>query len=73
MYRKICLAELKRDVLYKDSDFEIDSDNAADLKQFELPYQSTTNKPTTDGSVVGPQLHSTKKQEQGSAWWTYLI
>ena len=32
------MAELKRDVLYKNSDFEIDSDNAADLKQFELPY-----------------------------------
>ena len=56
------MAELKRDVLYEDSDFEINSDNEADLEQSELPYQSTTNEPTTDGSVVEPQLHSTKNQ-----------
>ena len=56
------MAELERDVLYEDSDFEIDSDDEAAFEQFELPYQSTTNKPTTVGSVVGLQFHSTKKQ-----------
>ena len=53
------MAKLERDVLYEDSDFEIDSD-----EQSKLPYdsyQSTTNESTTVGSVVEPQFHSTKK------------
>ena len=49
------MAELEIDVLYEDSDDE------AAFEQSELPYQSTTNEPTTVESVVGPQFHSTKK------------
>ena len=32
------IPELERDILYEDSDFEIDSDEEADLEQSELPY-----------------------------------
>ena len=32
------IPELERDVLYEDGDFEIDSDDEADLEQSELPY-----------------------------------
>ena len=46
--------EWQRDVLYEDSNFEIDSDDEAAFEQSELSYQSTTNKPTTVGSAVGP-------------------
>ena len=56
------MAELERDVLYKDSDFEIDSDDEVAFEQSELPFQSNTNEPTTVESVVGAQFHSTKKQ-----------
>ena len=55
------MAKLERDVLY-DIDFEIDSDDEADLEHSKLPYQSTTNEPSADGSVVGLQFHLTKKR-----------
>ena len=32
------IPELERDIIYEDSDFEIDNDDEANLEQSELPY-----------------------------------
>ena len=37
------MLKLERDILYEDSDFEIDSDDEADLEQSELPYLTKRN------------------------------
>ena len=56
------IPELERDVLYEDSDFEIDSDDEPDLKQSELPCLTKWNPIIPRDCQIPSQLSGERPQ-----------